>query len=115
MAWPYGSANATIANGASLSDAVDLGGKLLGGILMPAAWTAANLTFQASADGVTYGNVYDAVGDEYTVTAAASRFIALDPSMFSGAQYVKVRSGTAGSPVNQGAARVIVLSSRDIT
>ena len=43
----------TISNGQSLSPQANLGNKLLVGIQMPAVWTAAALTFQASPDGGT--------------------------------------------------------------
>ena len=42
---------ATIGTGASLSQQIDLGAMTLVGIVMPASWTAAGLTFQVSADG----------------------------------------------------------------
>lgn len=114
MPWPYQTRDVTIANAASLSDAAPLGGALLAGIVMPGSWTAASLTFQVSHDGTTYRNVYDDTGTEYTVTVSTDRFIRIDPSYFSGAQLVKVRSGTAGASVNQGGARVITLCCRDI-
>jgi len=38
--------NAVILNGASLSGEVDLRGSRLVGAIFPAAWTAANLSFQ---------------------------------------------------------------------
>lgn len=101
----------TIANGASLSGAVDLGTSRLARIVMPASWTTANLTFQTSYDGTTYSNLYDSVGNEYTVTAAASRSILVDLKDFIAVRYLKVRSGTSGSAVNQAAARDIVLVS----
>ena len=94
---------ATIANGQSLSGALSLGGLRLFGIVMPAAWTAANLTFQMSPDGgTTWVNMYDTNGTELTATAAVSRFIAFDPTNFASIQSIKVRSGTSGTPVNQG-------------
>lgn len=99
----------TIANGASLSGAVDLGSTRLIGIVMPAAWTAANLTFQAAVDGVTYSNLYDDLGNEYTVTASTSRHILIAPDDYIGIQFLKVRSGTSGAAVVQAAARVITL------
>ena len=99
-----------IANGAAISAAIDLGGCTLVGIHMPAAWTTANLTFSASEDSVAaYDSIYDASGTEKTVTAAASRFIHLTASDWIGFKNIKIRSGNAGSPVNQGAARTIVL------
>jgi len=103
-------ATATIANGASLSGAVDCSAGRLGAIVMPASWTTANLTFSSSVDGVTYNDKKDSVGNEYTVTAAASQFITLNPQDFLHDRYIKIRSGTSGTPVNQGAARSITVS-----
>jgi hypothetical protein len=100
---------ATIANGASLSDAVQVDGAALVGIIMPAAWTAANLTLQASHDDSTFNNVYDELGTEKTIVSSTSRYISLNPADYLGANSLKVRSGTAGTPVNQGGARSIVL------
>jgi len=100
----------TIANGASLSGAVDLGPNRLFAIIMPAAWTTANLTFQVSADGTTYNNLYDDTGTEVTVTAAASQYIVISsPAKMLGARWFKVRSGTNASAVNQAAARVVTI------
>lgn len=103
---------ATIATGESLSAEIDLGaGRVLCGIDMPADWTAANLTFQASYNsGGTFDNLYDQYGTEKTVTAAEDRYIPLDdPAFWMGVRYLKVRSGTAASAVAQGAERVIQL------
>jgi hypothetical protein len=75
---------------------------------MPAAWTAATLTFQVSYDGTTFVDLYDDTGTEIQWQAAASRFIVPSaPSQFFGIQALKVRSGTTGTPVNQGADRAI--------
>lgn len=102
----------TIAKGLSLSDAADLGTGRLVGIIMPAGWTAAALTFQANADGgETFYDVYDDA-TERTITssgAAASRFLSLPLSDWLGMRGLKVRSGTGALPVNQGAARSIIL------
>lgn len=100
---------ATIANGASLSDEIDLGGSSMQTILMPAVWTAASLTFQiAEASGGTWRNVYDDSGTEVAVTTAASRAIPM-PAELAGARFIKIRSGTSGTPVNQGGARSLVV------
>lgn len=105
--------NATIANAASLSDAQDLGNARLAAIAMPAAWTTAGLTFQASADGTTYYDLYasDNLGTaaEYLIGAAASEVISVPIGDFAGLRYLKVRSGTTGTPVAQGAARILTL------
>lgn len=100
----------TIANGESLSGAsVDLDGYVLVSIGMPGTWTTANLTVQTSYDGANYANKYQDDGTEYTITASASRNIDVDPVDFIGVQRIKLRSGTSGSAVNQGGARVLTL------
>lgn len=102
----------TIANGASLSGEVDLEGYSLVGIIMPAAWTAADLTFQAATttEG-TFCDVYDNSGVEVSTDADASRAIGTDGVALALApfRFVKLRSGTTGTPVNQGAERTISL------
>lgn len=105
----------TIANGQSLSDAVDLGDKVLCAIQMPDAWTTASLTLQASYDGVTFADV--SAGGEYEVSSvAASKFLLLHTSyVFTGIRYLKIRSGTSGTPVNQGADRTLQLMVRSPT
>jgi len=105
-------AKAVIANGASLSGSVRIGGHRIVAIEMPAGWTAAALTFQGSLDGDTFNNFYDEAGAEISITVAASRFIGLDAAALelSGVEYLKVRSGTSGAPVNQGAERTILLA-----
>ncbi|MBZ9937352.1 hypothetical protein LB518_13690 [Mesorhizobium sp. BR1-1-16] len=113
---PVGSAQiasvtATIANGASLSSAADLGTGRLVGLIMPAAWTTASISFQASADGTTFFNLHD-VGAERTIAssdAVASHFIALCLADWLGVRAIKIRSGSADSVVNQSADRVITL------
>ncbi len=99
----------TIASGASLSGAVACEGLRLAAVVMPAAWTAANLTFQGSVDGTRFVNVHDDAGVEVTVTAAADRYIPVNPADWEGVQRLKVRSGTSGTPVNQAAGRIIQL------
>lgn len=106
--------SATIANGENLSGAVDLGDKTMTGIIMPAAWTAAVLTFAVSADGVTYNPLYDEYGTEVAETVAAGRAIRLDPAQWAGWRYLKIRSGTAAAPVAQGAERIVQIVSRAV-
>lgn len=104
---------AAIAQSGSLSGMIRIGEKVAVGILMPAAWDAANLTFQGSIDdGANFSNIYDSSGNELTVTAAASRYILLDPTNFVGLTQIKVRSGTSGAAVNQTAARSLTIVTR---
>lgn len=107
----------SIANGQSLSGAVDLLELTPVRITMPSSWTAANLTFQVSYDGVNFANLYDAYGNEVIVQASTSRDIALGSDFiwhFLGAKSLRIRSGTSGSPVAQGGARTILVQAADL-
>ena len=99
-----------IANGASLSDAVDLYGFTVKALLVPAAWTAAPVSFAASFDNGSFGDCFNQEGAEYMINIGASRLIPLSLSaLFDAGRYFKLRSGTAAVPVNQGAARILTL------
>lgn len=105
----------SILTGAAVSNSLNLESLRLFGIVMPAAWTAASLTFQASFDGgTTWVNMYESSGTEISVTASTSRYIALDPVIFASITMIKVRSGTSGTPVNQTADRALGLVLRSI-
>jgi len=110
---------AVIPSGAALSNVVDLGpdcGRL--GIRMDAAWTAAGLTFQVSeSEQGPWANLYDDAGVEVGITSAnavAARAISLATPQLREAlapwRYLKIRSGVAATPVNQAAARALVIS-----
>lgn len=107
----------TIPNGASVSQEVDVRAWQVVAIQMPAAWTAANLTFksrQGNADGATgvSQSVYDDGGTELSVTAAVDRYIAITGAKLdalTAVAFLVIRSGTAGAAVNQGAARDLVV------
>jgi len=103
---------AVIAAGASLSAAVELGGHSVERIIMPAVWTAADLTFQFSDDGgTTFQNAYWDWGAEMVVDAAVATTIELSPFVkLSNIDQLKVRSGTAGTPVLQVAEGIVRLS-----
>lgn len=105
---------ATIASAASLSNAVCLGDGMLCGILMSASWTAASLTFQVSEDGTTWKDLYDEAGSEIALapTSPAGKRLAVGPDSFAGVIFLKVRSGTTGSPVAQAAERTLTLIAR---
>ena len=112
--------NVTIASGANITDALNVGNGRLVGIAMPAAWDTAAITFQASADGSTYYDLYDSDGSEVTISssaAAASRYLAFTSAMlpvFAGLRYLKIRSGTSATPVNQTADRILTLVKRPV-
>lgn len=104
-----------IASGATgLSAAVNLKGRTPVAIQMPADWVDADLTFQASLDGgTTYYNLYDEDGTEVTVKADDDRVIALSTlANFWHGGWIKIRSGTSGTPVDQTSSRTLILATR---
>ena len=105
----------TIAAAASLSEAVDLRGMMLLAIFMPAAWDAAVLTFMGSPTlGGTYLPIYDDASNEVTVPVAAGKAVAIDAALLKLApfRYIKIRSGTAATPVAQTAERKITVAGK---
>jgi hypothetical protein len=104
-----GVASVTILSGGSLSGAVDLGEQRAHRLALPAGWTAAPITFQVSYDGVGFNDLYTPDG-EYILASGVvgvSRSVTLDQAVFYGVRHLKIRSGTAVTPVNQAADRVI--------
>jgi hypothetical protein len=108
---PLTSANVlsvTIANGQSLSDAAHIGVGTLVGIQLPTI-TSASLSFQGSFDGTTFVEVVDASANAVAYTASTGAVYIKAPADLLGVPYLKVRSGTSGAAVAQGAARTIQL------
>ncbi len=104
---------AVIASGASVSTLVVLGGCTPAAILMPSAWTAANVGIQATVDNATYYDVFDQYGSKLGIVAAASRWIVLTPSdtwSFFSLRLTSIDS--AGTAVNQAAARTMTVVCR---
>lgn len=98
-----------IANGNSQSDSVEVGHWIPNAIEMPAAWDPADITFLGSFDGANFYPLYlDSA--EVKITAPGVSTIQILPSGFLPAvRFLKVRSGTAASPVSQTAARSLAL------
>lgn len=114
---------AKVPSGAALSNILDLRNHRLVGIHMPAAWDVAAITFAGcfiddkSSDpnlpgAPTFDKVVDSAGTEVSITAAQGTYIGLktaDHDSCDALGRIKVRSGTAGVPVNQAADRFVVL------
>lgn len=93
------------------ADILDLKESQILGVFIPSNWTAAGISFQTSPDsGQNLPNVFDAGGNEYVLSASASTYVSLGhgPAWDSplgcplnGLRYLRPRSGTAGTPVNQ--------------
>lgn len=103
---------ANIASGESLSNALDIGTAKHLAIQMPAAWDAAAITLAASVDGTNFYSVTDSAGIEVSITASASKVIGIDLAALSLAalRFIKIRSGTVASAVNQTAARTLYVA-----
>lgn len=109
----------TIPNGTALSSEAVVGARTVVGIIMPAAWTAADLSVQVLVDetgttGVsptrTYAEAVDTGGTNLAVTGpAAGEYVVLPVTAWAGLGRIRIRSGTAGAPVNQAADRTLRL------
>ncbi len=102
----------TIAATASQSGVVDIGNHIQSMSLeMPTAWTTASITFLgASSELGTYKKVVGDTGTEISITAATNEMIALDSTKMDAIRpfrFLKLRSGTAASPVEQSEERTI--------
>jgi hypothetical protein len=102
----------TIPENEAVSGYVDLGNHSLIAFEMPEVFDSTTITFQGKAkvsEDVTGGqledldNIYDDAGTELSVTVAPNRIVGLKAdkaSVLSAIRYLRVRSGTAASPVN---------------
>jgi hypothetical protein len=84
----------TVADGATVSGAVDLRGRQLCGVYLPSTAEGTTLGFQVSdALAGTYLTLMSA-GAAVSLTVAASRYVALDPNLFLGVRFLKLVLGT---------------------
>lgn len=96
----------TIANGATVSDAMQISEFAALGLVMPAAFTGASVSFQVSHDGTTYQALYDTTNNLVSLTVAVSRSYDL-PAALSAWRFFKVVSASA-----EGADRSLVISAK---
>lgn len=108
----------SISAGASLSSGFTLAGSTILGIYVPSNFTQANLSFQGSDDGVSYGIIYDDLGNEVTrtiPTVGSLMYIAFTSGELAGVNYLKIKSGTTASgAINQTNAVVLGVAVRSI-
>lgn len=104
--------NATIATGQANSNEIQLQNEdQILGLFFPAAFTGTALSFLASSTpGGTFVDVYDVAGASvYSLTVGVSRYVPVDPRIFVGINYIKLKAGT-----NQAADVVVQVACRDI-
>lgn len=107
--------NVEIANGAAISNAINLKGGgysnlVLAAIICPGTIDAVTLAIQCSADDSTYKAVYGTDGNAKAITQAASAHIAVNPADYSSVGNGFVKLATSG---NVAAAREYTLVFRD--
>ncbi len=104
---------AVIANGAAISGVIRFANMSGGTLLMPAAWTTANVGFKIcdTADG-TFLPLLEEDGSTYVEIVSPAVDTAYNlPAKLFGALYFKVWSSDgAGSDTNQGAERTITIA-----
>lgn len=101
----------TIPVGGALSPEINLGAQTLHGIVIPATWTAAELTFQVSIDGgATWHEMNDATATAVSCAVTAGDYAALDPDLWRSINCLKIRSGTLAVPVDQAVAATLTLA-----
>ncbi len=101
--------SASIASGATKSEAINIGGCTLGGIIFPSTMTGSTVTFEVSNDGVTFYPFKNSAGTSVSVTVSVSSWIGLSVADFSCVQYIKVVSGST-----EGALRQISLIAKNV-
>jgi hypothetical protein len=105
----------TFPSGTALSSSIDLRSPDLFGfnpliLITPAAWTAAVITAQLSLDGTTWSDIHLLTGEFTTTgTVLANQAHVFTAYPFRGMPFVRFRSGTSASPVNQAADRVVTV------
>lgn len=102
--------DATIANGATDSNWVQLKGKQLVAVVFPAAFTGTSVRFRARVDSGA-GNIIEQKESttDFSLTFAASGWVPVSVDVFCGVPEVQIVAGSA-----QGAARTIRLITRPV-
>lgn len=93
-----------LGTGTSLSPAADLLGYDFVAVAMSGGWAAADITFQTSRDGIQFHDVYDDAPTPVEVALGAGAFswVQIPSTLFRQfGRFVKIRSGTSGTPVTQ--------------
>lgn len=100
------SLDVVIPSGTALTPSIPLTGDTISAIGIPSAWTAAAITFQGSRDGITWQNI-TSEGVEVSHSVAPDDVCVLSLYKFFPFNFIKVRSGTKATPVNQAANRTL--------
>lgn len=90
--------DATIADGQTTSGAINLKGKKMVGLEVPASFTGQTVSFtQCRSENGTFTPIYKDDGTLYAPVATDSGYVALDPAIMCGPAFVKVVSASSES------------------
>jgi hypothetical protein len=105
---------AVIADGAALSDAINIQGYDVVAIQQPEDTEGTAFTFQGSVDGLTFADVKDSTGTEVALAKSETEAetLLLGTNELRGLQAIKVRSGTSATPTEQSGDAVILVGLR---
>lgn len=113
---PVTTVDVTIADTQTTSTQINLEGRTIEAIVIPASFEGTSMTFQAALPSARGGdaalswiNVVDATGAAYTITVASSTYIILDRYALSGCRHLRLVAGTAQT----GTATVTVVLGND--
>lgn len=102
----------TIASGAAISDVIDMRSWAGGSVLLPAAWTAANIGFKTcNTSGGTFAPLYDADGSIIEIASpAAAKVFTFPADVYNAGPFIKLWSQDgSGNDTNQAAARTLTV------
>ena len=103
------------AGATGLSASVYIGPTEILGYQIGANWQTADISLQASADGVTFGEVLKSSdASALDLKASANGYFSLSPALRIG-PYIIIRSGTSGSAVNQTSGATVTLILRALS
>jgi len=83
-----------IASSTTVSAAIDLFGNRLVGFIIPATFTGASFTIQASVDNTNFHDLYDESGNAISITATDGKMLLFEQLGMECFRYMKITSAS---------------------
>ncbi len=99
----------TITAGATVSNSINLQGRVLIGMNLPAAISGSSMTFQSSNDNVNFNALYNNENSAISVAYTQGRNYTISPDYVAGVKFLKLVSNNS-----QAASRAITVITRKI-
>ena len=100
----------TIAQGATVSSAIDMRGQAMVAILLPSALTGTTMSFKGSWDGTNFYDAYNTSGTPLSIAVSTNRWVFFTATDFVALDYLQLVSGSA-----EAGARTIIVKTRSLT